>query len=82
MFACEEFEGDKLPHGKAIISDNITRIHTKPVEWKKEFHLKGNKPGAFFTSGKAAFFMEHETEVKELSTILSEGKDKLKQVRK
>ena len=67
----------RVPTGKAIISDKVEKVKTKAVEWKKEFILTGNQPGAWFSSGKSAFLMNDENEVKELKSILEIGKKKV-----
>lgn len=76
-FECKEFEGRQHPMDKAVISDRIDKIKTKAVEWKKEFILTGKQPGAWFSSGKSAFLMNDEVEVKELKEVIDKGKEKL-----
>ena len=77
VFQCTEFDREQMPTSKAVISDSIKNIKTKAVEWKKEFHLKGNQPGSWFSDGKASFCMNDESEVKHLKDLLDTGKKRL-----
>lgn len=80
VFQCTEFHREQMPTNKAIISDSIKNIKTKAVEWKKEFHLKGNQPGSWFSDGKVSFCMNNESEVKHLSDLIESGKKRLQTV--
>ena len=76
-FECKEIEGKQHPMDKAVISDRIDKIKTKAVEWKKEYILTGKQPGAWFSSGKSAFSMNDEVEVKELKEVIEKGREKM-----
>lgn len=78
VFECTNYQGGLMPQKKAIISDSLANINTKAVEWKKEYQIKGNQPGNWFSDGKATFTMNDETEVAHLKALLDKGKEKLK----